>query len=307
MSTIGKVVAIIASLIGLVILIHNFGQAVEWFSDNWQRVKPKLIRFRNTRPMGSLLTFLVVGVSIGGVAGLSLWVWLGRQTESESFRAEVRSGFVSDAGPLTSYMVAYQSMFGDTVSPIFYLTYFEITNLQDVPSRISEFKVEAAKTERGDFEELIPIPLTSTRLYWVGPNSATQPKRLMLNRGTYRLGTQPARDEMKTAMLVIPPAVLQTRMAQTIPPHDSINGWAAFDSRQHRGLSPGQIFFRITVRDTAGKRQTNVIPLPLRRPEDNSLMEANDVYIDTTGQIFDISGFTVRNYGDPYPSPKSAK
>jgi hypothetical protein len=190
MPTIGKVVAIIASVVGLVILIHNFGQAVEWFSNKWRRVKPKLIRFRNARPMGSLLTFVLLGVSVGGVGGLSLWVWLWRQTESESFRAEVRSGFVSDAGPLTSFMVSYQSMFGDTVSPIFYLTYFEITNLQDVPSRISEFKVAAAKTKRGDFEELIPIPLTSTRLYWVGPNSATQPKRLMLTLIRQNLRTE---------------------------------------------------------------------------------------------------------------------
>ena len=75
-------------------------------------VRPALfLRFRNTRPMGSLLTFLVVGVSIGGVAGLSLWVWLGRQTESESFRAEVRSGFVSDAGPINFLQVFQQNQY----------------------------------------------------------------------------------------------------------------------------------------------------------------------------------------------------
>ena len=92
-------------------LAHRAGQGV-CFVDFSDEVRPALfLRFRNTRPMGSLLTFLVVGVSIGGVAGLSLWVWLGRQTESESFRAEVRSGFVSDAGPINFLQVFQQNQY----------------------------------------------------------------------------------------------------------------------------------------------------------------------------------------------------
>lgn len=91
-----------------------------------------------------------------------------RSKMGEAFSAEVRCSLVSDVGPLTFFIAAYPSVFGDTASPIFYLSYIQITNLQDVPSTISNFKVAVSKERDGPREDLIAIPLYHSTIYALG-------------------------------------------------------------------------------------------------------------------------------------------
>ena len=72
------------------------------------------------------MTLLIIG-AVGAVIAIVIWLITEPKktnVETDPFRVEVRSAFVSDSGPLTFYMVGYQSMFGQTISPVFYLSVF---------------------------------------------------------------------------------------------------------------------------------------------------------------------------------------
>lgn len=215
-----------------------------------------------------------------------------------SFSAEVRSACVSDSGPLTLYMVTYPSLFGETASPVLYLTFMQVTNLQDVASTISEFRVAVSKEPEGPWEDLVPIPLATTSLYVLGKSPAS-PKVLALGRGTYRLGTPMTTNDMKNAALLLANPILESEFARPIQPHSPISGWVALDSLRHVGLTPGQIYFRVTIHDTANKGGKYVVPLPIRSPGESS-MDVNTGTLQVTGVNADISSYHVKYYGAPF-------
>ena len=224
------------------------------------------------------------------------------QLEKPPFGIEVRSAFVSDSGPLTLFMVGFPSMFGNTASPVFYLSYIEIINQQDIPSTIDDFKVAVSKEPEGPWEDLVPISLNTSTLYSLGA-STPYPKNLGLDHGTYRLATAMMKEDMKRAAVIQTSPTLESEIKKSIQPHVPIYGWIALDSLRHVGLSPGQIYFRFKIRDAANKGGTFVAELPRKQPGDSS-MNVNNGVIHVTGELVDISAFHVRYYGDSYPTPQ---
>lgn len=247
------------------------------------------------------IVFVALSFCLYWQAGISR----SQETQSNSFTVQVRSALVSDAGPLTMYMVAYPSMFGETTSPVLYLTYVQITNLQDIASTISEFSVSASKNPNGPWESLVPIPLTSTSLFALGIRTPS-PKNLAMGHGTYRLATPMKTTDMKYAAVLQATPTLESELTKLIQPHGAISGWVAFDSETHKGLTPGQIYFRVNLRDTAKKGDAYVVPLPLKKGIDSSMEIANG-HLLVTGQVVDISRFKVRYYSEPYPRPEARK
>ena len=217
------------------------------------------------------------------------------------FSVQVRSALVSDSGPLTLYMVAYPSIFGQTASPIFYLAFIQITNLQDIASTISEFSVYASKTPEGPWENLKPIPIASVRLFILGVRTPS-PKKVLFKHETYRLATPMTTKDMKHAALLNASPALGPKLAKPIQPHDSISGWVALDPTTHKGLTPGQIYFRFSLRDTANKSDNYVVPLPIKK---DSSIGLDNGSIQVTGIVTDISQFKVHYYSDPFPSPNT--
>jgi hypothetical protein len=221
------------------------------------------------------------------------------------FSAEVRSAFVSDSGPITLYMVTYPSMFGQTASPVLYLAVIQVTNLQDVVSTIDEFKVAASKELEGPWEDLVPVPLAITNLYVLGIHTP-YPKVMEVGRGTYRLGTSMTKEDMRNAALLRADPALEFELTKPIQPHSTISGWVALDSLRHVGLTPGQIYFRITLRDAANKGGRYVTPLPIRQPGE-PLMDVNIGSLQVVGLLTDISNFHVKYYSDPFSRPEDRK
>ena len=226
-------------------------------------------------------------------------VWKNQNTSLTPFSVQVRSALVSDTGPLTLYMVEYPSMFGQTVSPVFYLAFIQITNLQDFASTISHFTVSASKRSDGPWENLEPIPLSSVRLFALGVDTPS-PKNVVFKHETYRLATPMTTKDMKHAALLNATPALGPLLANPIQPHSSISGWVALDPTTHKGLTPGQVYFRISLRDTANKNDIYVAPLPT---EKDSSIDINNGSIQVTGLVTDISSFKVRFYSDPLPTP----
>lgn len=230
-------------------------------------------------------------------------IWKDQKPQSTPFSVQVRSALVSDSGPLTLYMVGYPSMFGQTASPVFYLAFIQITNLQDIASTISEFSVSASKNPEGPWEILQPIPIASVRLFSLGTRTPS-PKNILFKHETYRLATPMTTEDMKYAALLNATPALGPKLAKPIQPHDSISGWVALDPPTHKGLTPGQIYFRVSLRDTANKSDNYVVPLPTKK---DSSIDINNGSIQVTGVVSDISQFKVRYYSDPLPSHNKSK
>lgn len=253
------------------------------------------------------LIVCIVVFALTGVLWATSIIWIRNREPSstvskqEPFSVEVRSSYVSDSGPLTLFMVGYPSMFGNTTSPVLYLAYIQVTNLQGVPTTMSDLKVAASKGPEGPWEDLVPIPLAATTLYVLGV-ATPHPKNLAAGHGTYRLATAMTKEDMALAAVVDASPKLASEMAKLIQPHDTIYGWIALDSLRHVALSPGQIYFRIKAQDAAGKTGIYVVELPRKQPGDPS-MDVNCGVIAVSGVRADISGFHVKYYSDPFPTP----
>lgn len=269
------------------------------------RVAHWLITMRHSPiPKAFLAPILLAAIGVGWVAMYR--VVQNRLTKIEPpkpFAIEVRFAFVSDTGPLTFYMVGHPSLtadhpsrFENAASPVFYLAYIQITNLQDVPSTISDFKIAGSKDPQGPWEDLVPIHLATTTLYALG-SATTYPKTLMMGCGTARLATAMTKENMKNAEIVEAAPSLESEIAGSIPPHSTIRGWVALDSLRHAGLSPGQIYFRFKMLDAANKSGTYVAELPRRYFGDSS-MDLNCGTIKVSGIPADISDFHVKYYAD---------
>jgi hypothetical protein len=122
-----------------------------------------------------------------------------------------------------------------------------------------------------------------------------------MGRGTARLATAMTKEDMKIAAVLQVSPILESEVAHQIPPHGTVRGWVALDSLRHAGLSPGQIYFRIKLRDAANRGGTYVTELPRTQPGDSS-MNVNNGVIQVAGMQTDISGFHVKYYGDPFPT-----
>jgi len=153
------------------------------------------------------LLVCVVVFAFTGVLWAASIIWIrNRQPDSavskpEPFSAEVRSASVSDSGPLTYFMVSYPSLFGDTASPVLYLATSKLRICKMFLSTISDFKIAASKESEGPWEDLVPIPLSATILYSLGVETP-HAKNLILEHGTYRLGTAMTKKDMKFASII---------------------------------------------------------------------------------------------------------
>src|SRR5262249_31645366 len=152
------------------------------------------------------------------------YVFVPSPTASPSpFSVEVRAAYVQDSGQLTRFVVGYQSMFGQTVSPVFYLAYVQITNLQDVVSTVNDFKIAASKDAQGPWEDLVPIPLAqSSTLYALGVKSKGGSGALTTPNGTTRLIDPMSKKDLKLAVVLRANPTLETELVKPIRPHSPI-------------------------------------------------------------------------------------
>jgi hypothetical protein len=301
--------------IWLVILVYY-----TWKAITSKYILPSAKQFKDKLSHGVLM-YSYIAIAIAGVVLFSFY-WWGLNSffapriaayeaeqhtkktppvETNPFSVEVRSALVSDSGPLTLFMAVYPSLLGPTASPIFYLVYIRIINQQDIACMINDFKLSASKELAGPWEELVPIPLKSVKLYMLGVKNPHF-RMLALKHSTYRLGTPMKIEDMKYAAALNANPILELELTHTIPSHQFIGGWTAFDSHIHKGLSPGQIYFRMTIQDTAGRIGSYITPHPVST---NSTTDFDGGGLLATGGLSDISKYHVKYYSDPFPTLES--
>jgi|GEM_PF-6457636 len=227
-----------------------------------------------------------------------LSLWNSKRKVAPPFVAQVASATVSDHGPLTIFMVAYSSVYGSTISPIYYLAYINVTNNQDIACFVTKFSIEAGKTADGPWEQLTVIPLPGRDVFYVGASNPS-PKRIQMGYGTYRIGSDIQAQALRSATPLKLSVLLEAELSKQIQPHTTVSGWVALDSMLQRGLTPGVIFFRITVADAVGAKSIIIVELPRKNGVSTSV-ENLDIFYDLTGGIYDMSKFKVKSYSEPF-------
>jgi len=221
----------------------------------------------------------------------------------DPFSVTMRSVLISDApGPLSMFMVAYRSTYGQTASPVFCLARIQILNRESVPTNIEAYTVAVSDNSNGPWIELLPIPLTSHTLYALGAKG--RGSTLEIPRGVYRLGTAMKPKDMRRAALMKPEPTLDSELRRPIQPHETISGWAAFDLPKEKWKV--REYFRISVRDTANRSFASVVAAPRGKQHDPEV-DPQPGLIARAGPVQDISRFRVRFYHDPLPPPTEVK
>jgi hypothetical protein len=217
----------------------------------------------------------------------------------EPFSVEVHAAAVSDSGPITLFVMTLPSPTGTLVSPVFYLAYIQITNLQDVPNTIDRMSIAVSKELEGPYEDLIPMGLdiSTHTLYVLSGGHASPPKTLNIY-GTMRFAKPMTNDDLKSAAIVRAEPAIESGLANPIPPHAPIRGWIGLHSLRHVGLSPGQIYFRFKLFDVTKKESTYVAELPRSSIEDSSV-QPGPGQLDVTGITVDLSGLPIKYFREP--------
>ena len=254
---------------------------------------------RRTRKLSRITWTLLVLAIAFVVASFSVFWFQYPLPTPQPFRAELRSvSIYRGGGPLSFYMARFHSIQGDIISPVVYLTYIELTNLQRSPSTINEFTVSVAARSDGPWETLQPISLLSSELYFlfpIRPAAGGTIARVLFPYGTYFLGMPAKSEYLPNAELLKPSPVLELELRREIEPGHVAFGWAAFDIKGHQPILG---FFRIAVRDAANISHSDVVPLP-SSPPGRTMADVQPGGIYTAGSLTDLSKAYVKFYTGP--------
>jgi hypothetical protein len=225
---------------------------------------------------------------------------------SPPFRTEART--VLNSSPirkqLTPFVVTHGNPSRPTVSPVPFLIYLEVVNLQSVPSRISDYSVAIGRCYLYGWwckwYPLPTIPLESSALFFLLPNRAPNRTSLQnkpiiwLPTGSILLAPPEKPEYLASALLLQPDRLFDTELHRTIPSHETIAGWAAFDHSQGFKVFKGpNVYFRISVRDSAGIENVTVYRTPLYS---NELMSTTMATLTLTGIGRDLRHLSVESY-----------
>lgn len=245
---------------------------------------------------------------LGGISGVwyTGYSWVqGKLDTTPWFNADVRSALVSDTGPRTFYMARYPSSFGDTISPIMYLVFLQITNNVDTPKVVNDLIIAASKDPLGPWEDLKSMPMAAMKVYRLGqPKAVRVATRMVFSNGTLRLATVPPEEDLHHATVsILQPSFLQAELNKPLMQHLPVSGWIALDSLRHAGLSPGKIYFKVTIHDASRKESSLVVELA-RKPAEAPALDVNCGAVIDTGITEDLSVAHLKYFSDPFPSPE---
>ncbi len=261
------------------------------------------LAFERSESASWITRLFIAGIIFGSVGilwvGSVIWVMEREHrqtagTNAPTYKIGAGCAIISDnPWKLTYFMVGYKSGFGNTASPIFYLINISITNLQNTASTIEAYSVAVGDSEKGPWQDLMPISLLSTSLYALGI-SKTQTKSIGFPRGVYRLGTTMTQKDLTHAALLDPSPKLEAELKRSINAFQTVGGWAAFDLRD-RTIREIRKYIRITVRDSAGKSHSDVITIP-SQPSQHPEIDTQVGLINVLGPIIDMSSFHIQYY-----------
>jgi hypothetical protein len=224
-------------------------------------------------------------------------------TTTPPFRAEVRTVMNSSpvGGRLTDFVVAYGPPSSGFVSPVPFLMHIQVANLQNIRSTITEYAVEIGLGDKGPWHSLPPISLATCELYYLSNLEHPSPAvggGLGLPEGSFIFRTPRDPSYLSTAIQLKPNRILEDELRRDIEPHNSIQGWAAFDRADGKvTVFEGQnIFFRITVNDSAGVSGSTILRMPLGSRKGERIADTRRGTLLQTGVVRDLHNCQLRPY-----------
>lgn len=116
-------------------------------------------------------------------------------------------------------------------------------------------------------------------------------KALALSRGTSNLAEAMKQEDLKS-VAVLRLKLFDDVLQKSIPPHETVEGWAAFD-RPFQWVATTPFTLNLALRDSIGNTSDIVIDSPSLIQEDTTISPAT---IYTTGEILDLSTARIKEY-----------
>jgi len=241
-----------------------------------------LFYFLKEKPVVAVWCGFGAWASMGLAGALYIHSWLvPRQipaTRQEPFHVAIELSMVSDQKGFTGnrFWVAYRSGYGDTVSPVDIPMFIRIVNLQSVPSEISEYKVEM-RLGQSEWIKLVNIPVRGNEVFF--GSDLTRIRRID----------------------VTPNALDYLLSDRSIQPHETVRGWALFESpTQYFAPMGTEIQYRMTFRDSAGIGSIHMFPVEKtigpQPPGSSDTVQSRLLYVK---EWRDISAFHQKYYHEP--------
>ena len=182
--------------------------------------------------MNSQIKAAAITVALAGIAALSIMVLAVIKhlaVQNPPFSVAIEAACVAKTRDATQIFCEYNQKY---ISPVPIALFIRVVNNQDIPSNISQLKIEVELEKRRWLSStwLKTISVNEHMpLIWLNP-PPTPPRRLSL------LGEwlQP---------------ILQSR---ALSPHETVRGWVLLDAPAAYDSSISPILFRISVKDTSG-------------------------------------------------------
>ncbi len=253
-------------------------------------------------PKPAILVAFLLGVTLlGGSAYFYVKdISESRKVVPTAIAAEFRTAIFYDAdGLLSPFMAVYQSTHGTTASPLYFLFYLQLTNRRDTPRKINAYSVAISGHESGPWKPLRSVSLINTKPFYIGTNAGDAPEgfrhSIHYGRGTYRLGTKPDGELLKKSVQLNFQSIFDLKVQDQIAPHGTLEGWIAFGRSDDFFEIKEQIFYKITIRDSAGNSDSVVIRPP-RPPEGET--DTGMASMTPIGPTVDLSRAFLKFYGE---------
>ena len=185
-------------------------------------------------PSPEAVSWIISGL-IGAIA-LLLWMFLRADDrlhdlfQARRLSAEITTTLViQGTGPVGVFTAITQNKPGLMATPVGFLLNIKVTNHEHTPTKVESFSVAAAHFQSGPWTSLSNIELTTSRIFYV-------------------------RDGLRRAH-PLEFSRLDVALQRQVEARNSVAGWAAFER-----IDQNPDFFRVILRDSAGKTKTTVCP-----------------------------------------------
>lgn len=218
-----------------------------------------------------------IGVCILVLVGAHvLNIYLDEKSEIPAFRTEVLLNYQAKNSDLLSpWMIGYKRGGKNTASPLNFLLWTRIVNMQQVQSKIANYRVQVSASENGPWKTLNAIGMTGRQLYAISNEN-----------------------ELKEALeLTIDDDLYTILRDRTLQPRDTVEGWMIFE-RYDLNWTNKTWFFKFYFRDTAGVETNQIIKAPRGDGAPGEVNLANPP-LKAIGRR-DISGFHFRYFSSSF-------
>ncbi len=290
----------IAGLAVLTLFLASLTATI-WLWDRFKPLQSKPLQSKARRTPSRVLgpsTRQIATVALIGLASIITVTYIFLFRDVRLFSFSIRTAIVSTGNsPIGLFMAVYEGLHGLTASPIGYLLYMQITNQQEINSKINSYFLFISDTSYGPWKPLKSINLTSAGVYAldVQTNNGIDGPKILTGRGTFWLAKPLQVSSLKTAVLIKLNSYFDHEIQDSILPHRYIEGWAAFDRAE--GINDAKNkYYKMIVRDSAERETTIVIPNPVPKSgETDTGMQT----LQPTGANVDLSSAFLKFYSDP--------